>query len=58
MIARGYVTAYHERRRARDRRAENALLGHCINENARLTHGPATHGVRCSACHDTHRRTS
>jgi hypothetical protein len=37
---------------ARDRRARLKDLGLCINNEA---HGPATHGVLCAACRETHR---
>jgi hypothetical protein len=43
---------------AQKRRDENYAAGLCINENAKGTHGAATHGVRCQACYDVHRRTN
>lgn len=40
------------------RREKNRAAARCINENLAMTHGPATHGVRCLACYETHRRTA
>jgi len=40
--------------RAQARRACNAAAGLCINENARGTHGKATHGCRCEHCYLVH----
>ena len=42
---------------ARKRRARNRAAGLCVNENLRGTHGQATHGVRCAACHEQHQRS-
>lgn len=42
------------RRRAKKRRRKNAIDNSCINENKKRTHGIATHGVRCKACHRVH----
>jgi len=60
---KSYKTAYHVRSKAKRRRArlspvlEDGRRSACINENDAKTHGPATHGCRCDACHETHRRT-
>jgi len=40
---------------ARDRRQMLRAARLCINGGA---HGPATHGVRCFACYQTHRRSA
>lgn len=40
---------------ARDRRADLKARGVCINNAA---HGPATSGVLCAACRETHKRTA
>jgi hypothetical protein len=34
------------------RRDRNRAAGNCVNENRKGTHGPATNGVRCEACHE------
>ena len=39
------------------RRERNKAAGNCINENNQGTHGRATHGVRCRACYEQHRRS-
>lgn len=46
------------RSRASKRRDSGSRAGRCVNENKSGTHGPATHGCRCEACHRTHRRTA
>lgn len=51
LTARLHRAAYQGRLRARNREG-----GRCINDNQSGTHGPATHGVRCAACADVHRR--
>lgn len=57
---RPYKTDYRRRKNARERRAMavSAQPPRCINENSRGTHGPATRGRRCVACHETHRRSA
>lgn len=57
-MKRHYKSAYQDRKRARLLREHNRERRHCVNENAQGTHGLATHGVRCAACHDVHRRTA
>lgn len=60
---KSYKTAYHVRSKAKRRRAklspvlEDGRRAACINENDAGTHGPATHGCRCKACDETHKRT-
>jgi len=60
---RSYKTAYHVRSKAKRRRArlspvmDGGTRAACINENEAGTHGPATHGCRCDACHKTYIRT-
>lgn len=39
----------------RKRRDANRAAGRCLNDNARGTHGAATHGRLCERCRDTHR---
>lgn len=55
---RRYKSTKAERLRQRKRRADAAEQKRCINENSRGTHGPATHGVRCKACHEVHQRSA
>lgn len=43
--------------KAKERRDRNKDAGRCINENRRLEHGPATHGVLCEKCRMKHRKT-
>jgi hypothetical protein len=50
-----YLTSQGRREIARERRDRNRDAQRCVNENLQRTHGPATHGVRCAACHETHR---
>ncbi len=51
----GYRTAYHQRTKAKRRRDELRAARKCINAPG---HGPATHGVLCKACRETHRRSA
>jgi hypothetical protein len=46
-----------QREWSRIRRERNRANGDCINETLDDTHGKATHGVRCSKCHEAHRRS-
>jgi hypothetical protein len=51
-LGRGAANAMDSRmEHARFRRALNRQTGACVNENKMGTHGPATHGVRCTLCH-------
>lgn len=54
---RAYKSPRYLRKRAKARRDAAREQDRCVNENARGTHGPAIHGVRCFACHETHRRS-
>lgn len=50
-----YKNTYAHREHQREVRRRNREAGRCINENAAGTHGPATHGCRCSECYRVHR---
>lgn len=53
-----FKTPYQRRRYARERRARNSVGSRCVNENDAGTHGLATDGCRCHACHETYRGTA
>ncbi len=50
-----YKTDAVTRKLARDRRKHFRDAGVCINGEK---HGPATHGVRCKTCYDTHKESA
>lgn len=52
-----FKTYAQHRRASKRRRARARVDGRCVNENNRGTHGQATHGCRCLACHETHKRS-
>lgn len=54
-MARRYKSDQTQRLLAQHRRDKLRLLKLCINGAA---HGAATHGCRCSGCHDTHRKSA
>lgn len=55
---RAYKTTRGKRKIAKARRDAAREIRHCVNENSQGTHGPATHGVRCLACYETHKRSA
>lgn len=54
---RRYRSYPEDRKKAKARRDAAAKRNRCVNENLRGTHGPATHGCRCFACDQTHKRS-
>lgn len=56
-MTRRYLTTYGHRKRQRAIRTVNHQNNRCINDNRAGTHGPPTHGVRCSACYEVHKRS-
>lgn len=52
-IGRTFKTPFQYRKKMRDRRAKRKRLGHCVNHDGR----PATHGCRCEACDEVHRKS-
>lgn len=45
------------RRDTQSPKLEDGTRARCINENLQGTHGPPTHGCRCTACHEAHKRS-